>query len=173
MRAWHVALTHAGEACLAEDQLRRQGFEVFNPKVQNIRIDKRGTRFVTERQYIPGYMFVAFDWLEDIWQPINWTRGVRKVMMTPTERPIAVREDAMELMLACVDHEGYVVAASADAGLEWLRIGRTAKITAGPFAGRVGTVAKTNGDRVTLLMSFMNSTRPVEMRARRLEPVAA
>lgn len=162
-------MTRPGYSFIAEDHLREQGFDVFNPKVRIDRI-RRGRRIAPLiRPYIPGYMFVRFDVETDCWYPVNWTRGIRRLISASPERPIPVRDIVIQLLRERCSGQDFVIPCEVDAALEWLRVGRTVRIGSGPFEGRTGKVHWTNGDRVRVILSFLNSARPVEMRASMLE----
>lgn len=169
-KRWYVAMTRPGAGKLAELCLLRQDFEVFNPKIR-IRHVSRGREWFSERHYLPGYLFIAFDVEADEWRPINWTWGIRHLISAVPERPTPMRDVAMRVLLDRCDGNGYVLEEEADQALEWLRVGRQVKITQGAMAGCNGVVKWKDGDRLKVLLSFLGSTRPVEVRAKSLEAV--
>lgn len=168
--SWFVAMTRPGYSFLAEAHLREQGFEVFNPKIKVERI-RRGRRLAPLiRQYLPGYIFVRFDAATDCWYPVNWTRGVRRLISAAPDRPIPIRSLVIQLLQERCDGE-FVIPCEADRALHWLQIGRTVRISKGAFEGRTGRISWTSGDRVRVILSFLGSTRPVEVHAAMLEAV--
>jgi transcription antitermination factor NusG len=131
----------------------------------------RGREFNSLKLYIPGYIFVRFDVEADEWFPINWTRGIRHLISASPEKPIPVRDILMSLLLDRCDEDGYVLEKEADQALEWLRVGRRVRVNKGACEGLSGVVTWKDGDRVKLLLSFLGSTRPVEVHAKSLEAV--
>jgi transcription antitermination factor NusG len=82
---WYVACAHQGQERLAKQQLEAQQFEVYLPMC----ISARGLI----RPFLAPYIFVKVD-LDDRsvrWRALYSTRGVRKVLQSPSgDRPQVV-----------------------------------------------------------------------------------
>src|SRR5687768_14691674 len=88
-RVWYVAQLKAGAANIAEENLLRQGFEVFAPKVR--RPMARNRRFREElRLLFPGYLFVRSAPQAACWRSIAGTLGVSKLVSFEQGRPSVV-----------------------------------------------------------------------------------
>lgn len=163
MLAWHVAQTH--DCFVAEENLLRQDFEVFNPKCRTRKIVKGMVREYV-RAYIPGYIFIRFDELEDQWRPINWTRGVKTVMYSVEEKPARVRDEAMAPLLA-ICNDGFLI--QEDADLELYKVGRRIKVIDGTFEGFESSIVWSSGQRLAVMMEFFGATRRVELQKKQVE----
>lgn len=157
--------------------MEEQGFEVFNPRVMSTRM-QRHKPTVTERAYIPGYIFVRFDLGEDCWFPINWTRGIRNIMPLAAkpapiaDRVMAVMLDRCDLVRGSEGSKHYVREDEVDFALAGLRAGRFVSIIAGPLTGSTGRVTWTSQDRVKVLFEFLGATRPLDFAKQDVELVA-
>jgi transcription antitermination factor NusG len=168
---WYVALTHPGGSRTAEDILKRQSFDVFNPKVRIRRVSPRRGLWFSERHYFPGYVFVRFDTEFDDWEVISYTRGIRKLISAHPLLPIPVRGEAIDFLRQRCDDEGFVFEAES-LDREWLAVGRKVRVIDGLLTGTTGHVLWTHGERVKVLLAFMGSSRSVEIRAAMLESAA-
>lgn len=167
--SWYVAETKPYEWFRAERELRRQEFSIFNPKVLQ---RKAAGRLVRERRslYIPGYIFIQFD-LEDRWQTINSTPGIKSLMMfKSSEKPIPVRSALVEALMArcdCIeDDDGnkdwFVRVKQADEYL--FAVGQQLKILVGPFAGLPAVVSMSTKSRLDVLISIFGRTNQVSIK---------
>ncbi len=156
---WMVAETHPYGNSIAEEHLRKQGYEPFNPQVRSQHV-KRGALVERIRPYILGYIFVHVDDDQD-WRPINYTRGVKRIMYrdAPGQKPAIIPVPVIEaLQLLCNDN-GYIKQVEADAAL--MRVGRVVRVHSGSFEGMVGPVTWTKGDRIRVMLSFLGTEREV------------
>jgi len=135
MLAWYVALTRPSQSRLAEEHLRLQGFEFFNPKIVVTQI-VRGAKRVSIRQYVPGYIFLHFDAEADWWYPITGTRGIRRLISATPLKPIPISDFAMRPMLTRCDADGIVREAEVDSALQWL--GKTVRVVGDHWKTVVG-----------------------------------
>lgn len=162
MLAWHAAVTQPFSEMVAEENLKRQGFQPFNPKCYSERIT-RGRRVLTERCYIPGYIFVRFDSVNDRWEAINSTRGIKSLMYAASEKPAPIREAVMQVLL---DRCNGDVVKAEDLDLAISRvipIGALVKVTEGPFEGFVGPVKWNHNERVKVMLSLFGRSNPVKL----------
>lgn len=141
---WFLAQLRPNGLALAERNLLRQGFRIFNPRQTRTR--RRGDRFVTENcPLFPGYLFVGFDPLQGGWRAINSTYGVaRLVSFGGQPRPVP---------------EGLIDGLSARTDARTQRLlepGDRVRIAAGAFADFVATVDSLAPDqRVWVLLDIM------------------
>lgn len=164
MLAWYVAITLQLSELIAEQNLRRQNFSPFLPRVRETRIT-RGREVTTVKPYIPGYIFVRFDRETDDWGRINSTRGVRSLMCNSPELPTRVRDQAMAAVLERCDGQ-YVIAEEIDETLmAFFPVGSMVKVVEGPLAGQIGKVQLSYADRVRVLFHIFGRQTKVEMAA--------
>lgn len=164
MLAWYVAITLQLSELTAEQNLRRQNFSPFLPRVRETRIT-RGREVTTIKPYIPGYIFVRFDREEDDWGRINSTRGVKGLLCNSPELPTRIREKQMDAILERCEGQ-YVVAEEIDETLmSFFPVGSIVKVVEGPLAGQTGRVRLSYADRVNVLFRMFGRETRVEMAA--------
>lgn len=141
---------------LAEDQLRRQGFKAFLPKVP--KVVRRPTRTETvSAPFFPGYLFVRLDLNVDRWRSVNGTIGVLG-LVSFGDRPAAAPAGLIEDLVALAADNGEVrfdhVFAKGD----------QVRVIGGPLNGHVGTFeAMGPQERVYVLLKLLNQETRVEV----------
>lgn len=175
MQAWHVAQTHPYAGLLAETELKRQGYEAFNPTIKETVDFGRGRTREVERPYVPGYIFIRFDRELDEWRPIQWTRGIKALMYSTVNVPARISDAAMGLLLdrCVVSPEGkhYVDERAADALLWSASVGDTVKIKDGSFGGFVGPITWAEGHRLKVLLSIFGRQTEASLLKKQVEPI--
>lgn len=81
---WYLVLAKRGAERLAQQNLERQGFEVYLPMhAPGPLIPKAGKPTAPiPRPFLPGYLFVSVDLGSEPWRKIFSTIGVRSIYMT-------------------------------------------------------------------------------------------
>jgi transcription antitermination factor NusG len=166
MLTWHVAQTKPFFEMIAEDGLRRKGFCPFNPKVYEERL-VRGRRTWTERCYIPGYIFIRFDPLEDVhWPKINYVRGIHTLLYSASEKPAPIKDAAMAVLLDRCNGDR-VKAEDIDLALSRVvPIGSMVRVVEGTFSEFVGKVSWSAADRVKVVLSLFGRATNVSLPSR-------
>lgn len=164
--SWHVASVKPFHEMIAEQGLRNKGFQPFNPKVYTQRI-VRGARTWTERPYIPGYIFIRFDPVEDAnWPKINFVRGIQSLLYSASEKPAPIKEVAMAVILERCNGDR-VKAEDIDAALtRVIPTGANVRINEGPFEHHVGKVDWSDEDRVRVVLSLFGRQTKVTVKSR-------
>lgn len=146
---WFLAQLKPNGWRVAERNLRRQSFTVFNP-VEERTVPRRG-RFVTELSPLfPGYLFVQLDPTSAPWRAINSTLGVARLVTFEAHRPRVVPTALVESLMARCDGENRLVPP------EELAPGTEVRITTGPFSDFVATVEAIAPDRrIWVMMDVM------------------
>ena len=76
---WFIAQIKPNSYDSAIQNLERQGFKTFLPKMEITQRQKN--KFIFKSVYVfPGYMFVCFDPRSIVWTKINSTYGVSKIL---------------------------------------------------------------------------------------------
>lgn len=149
----------------AEENLLRQGFQPFNPKIKEQKV-QRGAIVTRVKPFIPGYIFVRFDPQEDRWRSINGTRGVKKLFCSDPETPSRVRDGVMQLILDQCDGD-YVRQAGVDEILSrLLPVGSQVVFTEGPFEGYRGKVLLSHVQRLDVILTIFGRPQRVKKVAR-------
>lgn len=171
MMAWHVATVKQFSERVAENALGAKGFTAFLPKYYTERVS-RGLRTWTERIYIPGYVFVRFDPVEDVlWPNINFVRGIRTLLYSAAEKPAPIRDIVMNVLIDRCNGDR-VKAEELDVALSRVvPVGSMVRIEQGPLEGRVGKVVWSASDRVTAVLSVFGRATNVSLPSRSVELV--
>ncbi len=78
-KSWFVAQIKPNSHNSAIQNLERQGFETFLPKMEITQ--RKENKFIVKNVYVfPGYMFVCFNPKNITWTKINSTYGVSKIL---------------------------------------------------------------------------------------------
>ena len=158
---WYVLETNGGKADFAEANLKRAGYETFQPLVRVLKRDpilKTLTRKV-DVPCFPGYLFVKFCALTDPWRwPVLKTQGVRRIFCTMTDRPIPVPRGEIERLIAEAEVRRVI-----DSELPPFAAGTELVVTAGPFADHAGVCQWSSETRTKLLLQMLGSEVVVEV----------
>ena len=145
---WYILQIKPNGHKLAQENLHRQGFNVFIPLLMNT--SKRGTKFVNKlKPLFPGYIFLGTE-LETIpWKSINSTRGVSKaVTLDGHYRSIA--SEIFEGLQSRCDQNGILKKMNS------VKSGDRARIQTGPFADFICNVEKIEDHhRVWVLLNIL------------------
>lgn len=150
---WFVVRSLPKQEGKAENNLRRQGYRIFLPRMSRTVRHARKLRTVLSPVF-PSYMFVILDPGRDRWRAINSTMGVASMIMNlerPKPVPFGVVEHLIERTTA-----GFAVQASPT-----LREGDPVRLISGPFANAVGRLERLDAnDRVKVLLDIMGGMVP-------------
>jgi len=156
MKYWYVVQTKPRQESIAEENLQRQSFQCFLPRIKQWR-SIRGKRKQVEEAFFPGYLFVYLDCrLTDI-TPIRSTRGVAK--MVQFGKILSVPHMIVESLRHQADENNIV-----DIADEKFRPGQEVCIEEGPLSGlRAIFQAKSGKDRAYVLLNLLGSQQSVEV----------
>ena len=158
---WYAAHTRPRHEKTVSEQLRRRQIETFLPLYVTIRRWKNGDHRV-ELPLFPGYTFVRIA-LQERLRVLKVPGVVRLVGFSGTPTPI----DAQELESL----RGALSAGVKASPHPYLTVGRRARITAGPLAGREGILIRRKGTcRVVLSIEVIERSIQVDVAADSLEP---
>lgn len=169
MMSWYAAQTKPFSEMVAEASLGSKGFTVFNPKYYTERLT-RGRRTWTERCYIPGYVFVRFDPVEDErWPQINFARGIQTLLYSSVERPAPIRDKAMDVLINRCNGDR-VKAEELDFALSRVvPVGSVVRVGEGPFEGFIGKVVWSAEDRLRVVLSLFGRQTKVALSNKAVE----
>ena len=128
MAEWIVAHCHAKAETKAEANLKRQGFEVYLPKIKTTRRHARRIEMVL-RPLFPRYLFIEFDENSTHWRPICSTVGISHLLKAG-ERPLIAPSWVVEQLRQREDQNGLF----SPAYFKSLNKGDPIKFTKGPLA---------------------------------------
>lgn len=166
MKLWYAVYTKPLKEAQADEQLRRQGFEVFLPQFEKRRSHARKIEQVPAPLF-PRYLFVQFDAVEDGWRAIRSTRGVIDLVRNGNEL-VQVPNAVIDEIKSRADERGYVVLARQ------LKLdqGDRIRIAGGAFSALEAIFESQRGqDRVLALLSLLGRKVVVDMPVRAVEPL--
>lgn len=162
--SWYVVETLPRLEHCAQDNLVRQGFSCFIPKMRKLRKHARRADEVLVPLF-PGYAFVQFNPELQAWRSINGTRGVRRIVGPDSTKPQAVPRAAMEALFdRCVD--GIVGPSAAS-----LSPGTSVRLVSHAFADHLATVEHLDDrGRVSVLLDILGRATRLRVSTRNISP---
>jgi transcriptional antiterminator RfaH len=162
---WYVVHSQPHREKRAAAHLQFQGFRTFLPLQRKTVRHARQFR-VTEAPFFPRYLFVRFSVDHDRWRSIWGTVGVSRLLMEG-ERPLPVAEKIVCELIDRAEPSGLLALPPS------LEPGQKVRLTAGPFAGLVGTLAALDEkQRVRVLLDLMGTEIAVSTPGIGLVPAA-
>ena len=154
--AWYLAQLKPNALRIAEQNLRRQGFEVFMPRLQET---VRKARFETRlAPLFPGYVFVGTPADNDNASFIRSTRGITQLVKSG-DRVAPLPANIIEELRRRCDANGLYIPEPE------LASGDAVEITGGAFAQYFGTVHELpSEERVWVLLDVMGRGTLTELR---------
>ena len=147
-KKWFIAQIKPNSYNTAIQNLERQGFETFLPKMQITQRQKN--KFLVKNVYVfPGYIFVCFDPHIITWTKINSTYGVSRVLAF-NKKPSEISSDLiLELKIR------YEINCKSTQK-EKLQKGDSIKFYAGPFVDLIAKIESVDGNsRIWVLLEAM------------------
>ena len=155
-KKWFIAQIKPNSYHSAIQNLERQGFETFLPKMEITQRQKN--KFVVKNVYVfPGYMFVSFDPHIITWTKINSTYGVSKIL-TFNKKPSEISSDLIvELKIK------YEIN-SNPTQKEKLQKGDSIKFYAGPFVDLIAKIESVDEkNRIWILLEAMGGHQRLKL----------
>ncbi len=145
---WHLAQVKPNAYRIAQRNLERQGFSVFNP-LQDLTRKTRGQFVTRPLPLFPGYLFVCFDPLSGGYRQVNATLGISR-LVSFGERPAEVPGDLIAALMSRCDAQGRMVQPAE------VQAGDRVRFVKGPFADFVATIDSIESDRrIWVLMDLL------------------
>lgn len=162
--SWIVLTTHPSREAYARENLERQGFTVYYPRmIKRIRHARR--IYDAPRPLFPSYVFVAHSPLLGRWRSLLSTYGVRSVVRQG-ETPCLISNAFIEAFKAR-EVDGVLRRPEQP-----FAIGQEVKIQGGALDGIVGTILELRErQRIVLLMNILNQESRVLVTTDDLSPL--
>ena len=166
MSAWHAALCKPRSEVLAETNLRRQGYQVFLPRLATQR--RRLGRWVdTVEPLFPRYIFLAVSDEHQSLAPVRSTLGVAGLVRFGGE-PAIIAGEVVDSLRARHDPATGICARRSQ-----FKPGARVAFQGGPFNGLDGVFELDAGrDRVFVLLEFLGKANRVKVLRDWLVPAA-
>lgn len=153
-RRWYAVQTQPHKEAFAAENLERQRFPAFLPRIRKTVRHARRQRTVLAPLF-PRYLFVALDLSRDRWRSVNGTFGVN-ALVTDGTRPLPVPQGLVEHLMSAADHFGALDLSDS------LVPGQKVRFLNGPLSDMMGELlALDDAGRARILVEFLGSQRKV------------
>ena len=147
---WYVVQTQVNGETKAEQNLLRQGYQIYLPRYLKRRRHARKVDFVAKPLF-PRYLFVAIDMATQRWRSIQSTSGVSHLVANGDE-PAVVPEGVVRALRAREDAKGFV---KMEAGPAFAP-GDKVRVLAGAFMDNSGLFnGMADHERVSILLDML------------------
>ena len=155
-KKWCIAQIKPNSYHTAIQNLERQGFQIFLPKMEITQ--RQENKFVVQNVYVfPGYMFVCFDPHTITWTKINSTYGVSKIL-TFSNKPSEISSDLI------LELKNRYEINSKLTQKEKLQKGDSIKFYAGPFTDLIAKVESVDEkNRIWILLEAMGGYQKLKL----------
>ena len=163
--AWVVVNTHPHREQIAIENLWRQDFVAYCPKIRKCVRSRRQARDVL-RPLFPGYVFVHVAQDRQLWRLILSTYGVRTL--------VRLGDSVGQLDSGFIDS---LRAREVDGAISRperpFMVGQDVRMAGGPFDGLVAKIIEIHEkDRLVVLMDLLNQSVRAKVSAEQVAPVA-
>ena len=155
-KKWLIAQIKPNSYNTAIQNLERQGFETFLPKMETT--IKKENRFIYKNVFVfPGYMFIGFNPQKFNWTKINSTYGVSKVLVF-NNKPSEISYD----LIIGLKHRYEVNIEPIPK--ESLQKGDFIKFNSGPFVDLIASIENVDEtNRISVLLEAMGGKRRLRL----------
>jgi transcriptional antiterminator RfaH len=154
---WYVAHAKPRQEQIAKENLARQGYAVYLPKLKVLKNNRHRQEIRFEPMF-PRYLFFQPGQSEQSIAPVRSTQGVASIVRFGGN-PAVLKQEALENIRSLERCQN----AADILELSQLRPGRTVVITRGPLNGLHGLVAMVSRQRVIVLMSLLGAETKVTL----------
>lgn len=155
---WYVVCCRPRQEAVAEENLLRQGFHVYLPRIR-IRQRRRGQWIDAVEVLFPRYIFIRLDPLRRSTATVRSTRGVVG-MVHFGGQPAVVPDAVMDALLQRED----VASGLHQDNRPLFGAGEAIKLVAGPLSGMEGVFTQQDGDkRVIVLLNLLGKANKVSV----------
>ena len=156
---WFIAQIKPNSYNVAIQNLERQGFETFLPKMK-ITLRQKNVFLVKNVYVFPGYMFVFYDPRMSTWTKINSTYGVSKILAF-NKKPSEISSDLILELKTRYEIK------SNSVQKERLQKDDAIKLYLGPFADLIAKVESVDeNNRIWILLEAMGGYQRLKLQSR-------
>jgi len=165
MEHWYAVHTKARDEELADENLTRQGFQTFLPRIK-VPKRRRGRWIEAIEPLFPGYLFILLDLTRQDSSPIRSTRGALGLVRFGGEPAPVPSELVEELQTASTGDEGVVRQEHL------FQAGDQVEIIAGPFTGLPASILNETGkERVQVLLELLGRANKILISRHQITPL--
>jgi transcriptional antiterminator RfaH len=154
---WYVVHTKVRQEQIACDNLGRQGFEVYLPRIKVLK-RSRGRQQVQYEPLFPRYLFLQPGSVTHSIAPVRSSKGVTTIVRFGQE-PAVIRPQTLKIIR---DFEAHRNEAS-EADFSPFQPGERIRIAAGPLIGMEGLISDVSHERVVVLMHLLGKDTRVSI----------
>lgn len=155
---WYAVCCKPRQEAVAEENLLRQGFHVYLPRIR-IRQRRRGQWLDAVEVLFPRYIFIRIDPLRRSTAPVRSTRGVLGLVRFGGQ-PAVVPDAVMDALLQREDPASGLHQDSRPL----FSAGDAIKLVDGPLTGMEGVFTQQDGDkRVIVLLELLGKANKVSV----------
>jgi transcriptional antiterminator RfaH len=156
MERWFAACCKPHGEFVAQENLVRQGYRVYLPRLE-VRRRRRGQWVDVVEVLFPRYIFIRINELKQSMAPIRSTRGLVG-MVKFGGQPAAIDDEVIEALMERED-----AGLHRDSGPHF-NSGETVRIVDGPLAGMEGVFEQEDGEqRVTVLLDLLGKSNKIRV----------
>lgn len=167
MEAWHLIYTKPLQENVALENLSRQHYRAYLPRVR-LRKRLRGRRRLVVEPLFPRYLFLYLSDVDEDWGPVRSTKGVAKmvrfgatVAIVPKDLVASLQSNEDETGVQTLPEPSYTK-------------GDRVRISEGPMAGYEAIFAAPTGrERVLVLLEIAGKAARVQVGAEQIEPASS
>ena len=165
MKHWYTIHTKPRQETLAAENLRRQEFEIYLPKIKQVRRYRHQWRDKIEPLF-PRYLFIRLDLGRDNISPIRSTRGVAK-LVSFSGLPATVPDLLIDTLIQSADPDTELHHPEATL----FKTGNTVTIVGGPLEGLEAIFEAHDGEeRSIILLDILGKTQQLKIERNHLWP---
>ncbi len=167
MESWYVVHTKPRQESIAEENLWRQSFETYLPRIKELR-RRRGKWYSKIEFLFPRYLFIFLELGTDNLYTIRSTRGVTSLVRFGGE-PTPVPRHLVDALKRSADKETGIHIPQRP----FFERGDSVTILEGPLSGLHGIFQATKGeDRVIILRDILGKANTVTLQRNVILPTA-
>ncbi len=160
---WYVVMTKVRQEQLASDNLVRQGYVVYLPRLKILR-RLRGRQQAKLEPLFPRYLFVQPGSNAHSIAPVRSTLGVTGVVRFG-QTPAILGAQTLHSLRAFEAEQN----AAPDAAISPIQCGRRVRVAEGPLTGMEGLVSVVAHERVVILMHLLGEETRVSLSPHQLQ----
>lgn len=158
MDCWYAVCCKPRQEAVAEENLLRQDYRVYLPRIQLAR-RRRGQWVDAAEPLFPRYLFIQLDPLRRSAAPVRSTRGVAGLVCFGGQ-PAVVPDEVIEALLQREDPASGLHQDSRPL----FRAGEPVRLVEGPLAGLEGVFTQEDGEaRVIVLLELLGKTNTIKV----------
>lgn len=154
---WYVVHTKARQEQLASENLVRQGYAVYLPRIKILKRGRDGQRIAIEPLF-PRYLFIRPGSPSHSIAPVRSTQGVA-CLVRFGHLPAVMRANTLDDIRSFELRLNQV----SDESLSPFRPGKLVRVADGPLAGLEGLISSVSQQRVIVLLQLLGRDTRVDM----------